>query len=47
MKRLVLRALAEDLISESRAAELLGMPLAQFWQEEAEQHDGFPVAVRC
>ena len=47
MKRLVLRALAEDLISESRAAELLGTPLAQFWQEEAEQHDGFPVAVRC
>ncbi len=47
MKRLVLRALAEDLISESRAAELLGMPLARFWQEEAQQHDGFPVAMRC
>ena len=46
MKRLVLRALAEDLISESRAAELLGMPLARFWQEEAEQHNGFPVAMR-
>ncbi|MBC7252167.1 MAG: ImmA/IrrE family metallo-endopeptidase, partial [Anaerolineae bacterium] len=46
MKRLVLRALAEDMISRSRAAELLGMPLAQFWQEEAEQHDGFPAAVR-
>ena len=46
LKRLVLRALVEDVISESRAAELLGMPLRQFWQEEAEQHDGFPVAVR-
>jgi len=46
MKRLVLRALAEDVVSESRAAELLGMPLRQFWQEEAEQHEGFPVAVR-
>jgi Zn-dependent peptidase ImmA (M78 family)/transcriptional regulator with XRE-family HTH domain len=45
MKRLVLRALAEDLISRSRAAELLGMPLAQFYQEEAEQHEGFPAAV--
>lgn len=46
MKRLVLRALAEDVISESRAAELLGMSLRQFWQEEAEQHEGFPVALR-
>jgi hypothetical protein len=24
---------------------LLGMPLAQFYREEAEQHEGFPVAV--
>jgi Zn-dependent peptidase ImmA (M78 family)/DNA-binding XRE family transcriptional regulator len=47
MKRLVLRALAEDVISESRAAELLGKPLAQFWQEEAKQHAGFPALVRC
>lgn len=46
MKRLVMRALAEDMISESRAAELLGKPLAQFCQEEAERHDGFPVGVR-
>jgi Zn-dependent peptidase ImmA (M78 family)/DNA-binding XRE family transcriptional regulator len=45
MKRLVLRAMAEDLVSKSRVAELLGMPLAQFYQEEAEQHAGFPVAV--
>lgn len=46
MKRLVMRALAEDVISQSRVAELLGMPLMQFWQEEAKQHDGFPAAVR-
>ena len=46
LKRLVIRALAEDMISQSRAAELLGMPLAQFWQEEAKQHDGFPATVR-
>jgi Zn-dependent peptidase ImmA (M78 family)/DNA-binding XRE family transcriptional regulator len=45
--RLVLRALTEDVISEGRAAELLGMPLARFWQQEGEQHEGFPVALRC
>ncbi|MDY7078867.1 MAG: helix-turn-helix domain-containing protein [Chloroflexota bacterium] len=43
MKRLVLRAMAEDVISQSRAAELLGRPMAQFWQEEAERHGGFPL----
>jgi len=46
MKRLVLRALAEDVVSESHAAELLGRPLCQFWQEEAEEHAGFPAPVR-
>jgi hypothetical protein len=46
MKRLVLRALAEDVISESRAAELLDKPLARFWQEEAKQHEGFPAPAR-
>ena len=45
MKRLVLRALAEDLISESRAAELLGTPLTRFWQKESRQHDDFPIPV--
>ena len=47
MKRFVLRALAEDVISPSRAAELLGMPLTQFWHEEATHHDGFPLPVYC
>ena len=42
MKRLVMHALAEDLISRSRAAELLGMPLADFWEKEAARHGGFP-----
>lgn len=46
MKRLVLRALAEAVISESRAAELLGQPLARFWQEEAARHARFPAPVR-
>jgi Zn-dependent peptidase ImmA (M78 family)/DNA-binding XRE family transcriptional regulator len=46
MKRLVLRALAEEVITESRAAELLDKPLTQFWQEEAERHAGFPVPMR-
>lgn len=46
LKRLVLRALVEDVISESRAAELLGMPMDDFWQREAEQHGGFPADVR-
>lgn len=45
MKRLVLRALAEDTISRSRAAEILGMPLIQFWQNEAKQHGEFPLPV--
>jgi transcriptional regulator with XRE-family HTH domain/Zn-dependent peptidase ImmA (M78 family) len=47
MKRLIMHALAEDIISESRAAELLGMPLRKFWKEEAEEHAGFPVGVRA
>lgn len=45
MKRLVMRALAEDMISESRAAELLGMSLTHFWEKEAKEHDGFPIGV--
>lgn len=33
MKRLVMRALAEDLISPSRAAELLGIALQEFTEK--------------
>ena len=46
MERLVMRALAEDLISESRAAELLAKSLAEFWREVAERHGGFPADPR-
>jgi Zn-dependent peptidase ImmA (M78 family)/transcriptional regulator with XRE-family HTH domain len=42
MKRLVMQALAENQISRSRAGELLGKPLAEFWKEEAAKHGGFP-----
>lgn len=45
LKRLVLRGLAEDLITESRAAELLGVSVSEFACEEAEKHGGFPVGV--
>ena len=47
LKLLVLRALAEDLISESRAAELLGSSLAEFSRQEREVHGEVPVAVCC
>ncbi len=45
MRRLILRALAEGLISQSRGAELLGKSLPQFYREEAGQHDGFPTVA--
>lgn len=45
-ERLVVQALAEDLISEGRAAELLGKPLQRFLSEVSKEHDGLPVAVR-
>lgn len=47
MKRLILRALAEDVITRSRAAELLGQSLAEFWEAERQRHDGFPEPVRA
>ena len=43
MERLIYRALAEDLISRSRAQELLGEPLQLHWAVEAMQRDGVPV----
>ena len=45
LKRLVLRALAEDLISESRAAELLAVSLKQFHEEEVQEYAGVPADV--
>jgi len=42
LNRLVLRALAEDLISQTRAAELLGMPLAELSRVDEGQHEWTP-----
>ena len=42
LQRLVQRALAEGLISESRAGELLGMPLHQWRKIEAQKHGQLP-----
>ena len=47
MRRLVLRALAEDLISETRAAELLGQPLTHIIAHEAEQRADLRLALCC
>jgi transcriptional regulator with XRE-family HTH domain len=46
MKRLLLRALAENVLSRSRAAELLGKSWAEFWEEESAHHAGFPASLR-
>jgi transcriptional regulator with XRE-family HTH domain len=43
MERLIYRALAEDLISRSRAQELLGEPLQLNWLVETFQQDGVAV----
>jgi Zn-dependent peptidase ImmA (M78 family) len=39
-ERLVMRALAEELISESKASELLGKALPQYYREVAVAHGG-------
>jgi Zn-dependent peptidase ImmA (M78 family)/DNA-binding XRE family transcriptional regulator len=46
MERLVMRLLAENAISESRAAELLGMSLGKFGEKVSKQHDGIVIGVR-
>jgi Zn-dependent peptidase ImmA (M78 family) len=38
MERLVYRALAEDLISKPKAAELLSKPVVSLWDEETERY---------
>lgn len=43
MERLVMRARAEDVISDLRAAELLGRPLADYWRQASARHEGFPL----
>lgn len=44
MERMIYRALAEDLISRSRAQELLGEPLQLRWVVEVLQQDGAAVS---
>ncbi len=43
IERLIMRAVAEDVISYNRASELLGKPLRQFCQEVSTEHSGFKV----
>jgi Zn-dependent peptidase ImmA (M78 family) len=45
LKRLVVRALIEDMISETRAGELLGQSLKEFWKQASRQHDGLPLPI--
>lgn len=45
MERLIYRALAEDMISRSRAQELLGKPLQQRWEMEALQQNDLAIRV--
>jgi len=40
MERLILRALCEDIITSSRASELLGKPLPEFIETVKEKHGG-------
>ena len=46
MQRLILRALEEDWISPSRAAELLGKPLKIFYSQESKRHADLPLPLR-
>ncbi len=47
LERLVLRALAEGLITEGRVGELLGRPLDRFLAEVRAQHDDIPLPLRA
>lgn len=46
-ERLVLTALAEDVISRSRAAELLGQPFEAFIEQFGVEHEGLQVGACC
>jgi transcriptional regulator with XRE-family HTH domain len=46
MQRLVLRALAEDVISDRRAGELLASPFRDFLDQVAREHGGFSISLR-
>jgi Zn-dependent peptidase ImmA (M78 family)/DNA-binding XRE family transcriptional regulator len=42
-ERLVMHAYCEEIISQARASELLGVPLTQFLGGEGERHGGLPI----
>lgn len=44
-KRLVMHAYCEELISQARATELLGIDLLQFLEGEVERHGGLPIEM--
>jgi Zn-dependent peptidase ImmA (M78 family)/DNA-binding XRE family transcriptional regulator len=44
--RLVIRAFSEQVITQARAAELLGRTLQNFYEEEAEQHGELVADIR-
>jgi Zn-dependent peptidase ImmA (M78 family)/DNA-binding XRE family transcriptional regulator len=46
MQRLVLRAIAEDVIAERRAGELLGSPLSEYLDRFESAHGGLPANLR-
>lgn len=45
MKRLVMRAYTEGIISSSRASELFGQSIENFCNIEEEKHGGFPIEI--
>lgn len=45
LRHLVLRALAEDIISRSRAEDLLGEPLEDFWYGQAQGENNVVVGI--
>jgi len=46
MTRLIIRALDENIITGSKASELLGKPLDTFYKDESKRHGEFPVDIR-
>lgn len=45
LERLVVRALAEDMISDKRAEEFLGKSLKEFWKQASKLHDNLPLPL--
>lgn len=45
LHRLVLKAWKSGTISESRASELLGLPMSDFWEQVKQKHNNLPVGL--